>query len=294
MNLIRNAFDNVNYFTTGQVYQLLSTINSQAQRFSLAKLGYKNVVDGENYDDLNALITSRARRNELAAFVEEFNLDHPGHVGGSRNMAMRVPMTSTRFNEIYLSARQQWSASARVDMIEEAFENENNYFTSTQATQLISLAGTEADRLRLAKMSWSRVTDQANYRLYYDVLESTTSRNEFNSFINTGSAFLPVTTPMPDASFKQIYERISNSWGFGVKMNLLTEVFNDPVNYFTVAQAEKLIRLVSAEYNRLALAKSSYDNIVDKENFSQLHDMFDSQASVNELNSYVNSYSYNR
>ena len=49
-----------------------------------------------------------------------------------------------------------------------------------------------------------------------------------------------------------------------------------------------------AEYNRLALAKSSYDNIVDKENFSQLHDMFDSQASVNELNSYVNSYSYNR
>ncbi len=395
VTLIRNSFDNVNYFTTDQVYDLLSTITSQAQRLSLAKQGYKNVVDGENYDDLNALITGRARRNELALFVEDFNLDHPGHVGsGTGNMAMssteferiyreaqaqfssssrmnylstkvfgladyhfssdqvrrlislmstesdrlqlakeaydnlvdptsftdlnnlftyqssrnelanyvnnrsatnpRVPMTSTRFNQIYLDVRQQWSATERVNMIEDAFESVNNYFTSTQATQLISLAGSESDRLRLAKMSWNKVTDQSNYRLYYDVLQSTASRNDFNTFINTGSAYIPVVTPMADATYNALYDRISNSWGLGVKMNLLTEVFEDASNYFTVSQAEKLIRLVSAEYNRLALAKSSYDNIVDKENFSQLHDIFESQASVNELNSYVNSYSYNR
>lgn len=394
ITLIRNSFDNINSFTTSQVYDLLSTITSQSQRLSLAKLGYKNVVDGENYDDLNTLIRGKARRDDLASFVVDFNIDHPGHVGGTGNMAMssaeferiyreaqaqyssstrmtflstrvfgpadyyfstdqahrlislmstesdrlqlakeaydnlanpssyqdldnlftyqssrnelanyvnnrgtgnpRVPMTSTRFNQIFLEVRQQWSASERVNMMEEAFENVNNYFTSTQATQLIALAGAESDRLRLAKMSWDKVTDQSNYRLYYDVLQSTASRNDFNSFINSGAAYLPVTTPMSDASYNSIYDRISNSWGLGVKMNLLTEVFEDPLNYFTVAQAEKLIRLVSAEYNRLALAKSSYDNIVDKENFSQLNDIFDSQASVNELNAYVNSYSYNR
>jgi hypothetical protein len=97
VTLIRNAFDNVNYFTTDQVYDLISSINSQAQRLSLAKLGYKNVVDGENYDDLNTLIASRARRNELALFVKDFNIDHPGHVGGIGNMAM----SSTEFERIY-------------------------------------------------------------------------------------------------------------------------------------------------------------------------------------------------
>jgi hypothetical protein len=392
---IRNAFDNINYFTTDQVYDLVSTITSQAQRLALAKFGYKNVVDGENYDDLNTLITSRARRNELTLFVEDYNLDHPGHVSGSGNMAMstadfdrlyreaqaqysastrmsflstkvfgpayhyftteqarrmitlqstesdrlqlakeaydnlanptsytdfnslftyqssrnelanyvnnkdvtnpRQPMTATRFNELYLDARQQWSYTEKIGRIEDAFEDVNNYFTSTQATQLIALATNESDRLRLSKLSWSRVTDQANYAQFYNVLQSTASRNDFNAFVNSGAAYSPVTTvAMADAAYNTLYNKISNTWGLGAKMSSLTEVFDNGANYFTVAQAEKLIRLVSAEYNRLALAKSSYDNIVDRENFNQLYDIFDSQASVTELETYVNSYSYNR
>jgi hypothetical protein len=392
--VIRRAFDNVNYFTTEQAYDLVATVTSQAQRLALAKLGYKNVVDGENYEDMNTLITSRARRNELALYVEDFNLDHPGHILGSGNMAMsdadfdrlyreaqaqyssssrmsflsatafgpaynyftieqarrlislqstesdrlqlakeaydnlsqpsgytqlnnlftyqssrnelanyvnnrdmsnpRQPMTATRFNELYLDARQQWSYTEKINRIEDAFENVNNYFTSTQATQLIALVTSESDRLRLSKLSWNRVTDQANYSQFYSVLQSTASRNDFNAYISTGASYSPVSTAMADAAYNSLYNKISNTWGFGAKMSSLTEVFEDAGNYFTVAQAEKLIRLVSAEYNRLALAKSSYDNIVDRENFNQLYDMFDSQSSVTELETYVNSYSYNR
>jgi hypothetical protein len=51
---------------------------------------------------------------------------------------------------------------------------------------------------------------------------------------------------------------------------------------------------VSDEDNRLQLAKSSYDNIVDPENFSRLYDVFASQSKRNELAEYVRAYSYNR
>ena len=50
--------------------------------------------------------------------------------------------------------------------------------------------------------------------------------------------------------------------------------------------------MVSAESNRLELAKASYDNIVDQANFSQLYDLF-SYSSRNELEIYVRDHQGN-
>jgi hypothetical protein len=94
---------------------------------------------------------------------------------------------------------------------------------------------------------------------------------------------------MADADYNSLYNSIRNTWGFGAKFSALTDVFANTNNYFTVAQAENLIRLVSSETNRLQLAKQSYSHITDPANFSDLYDMFGSQSSVNELKAYVNS-----
>lgn len=394
---VRNAFNNTAYyFSTAQVYDLISTVTSQAQRLSLAKTAYKTVVDGENYNELNDLFTSQVRRNDLAKYVDTYNTSNPGHIG-SVNMAMsaaqfdalyknvqgqwpssarmtylssnvfgpatnyftiaqarqmisvmsteaerlqlakeaydnltspklytqfndlftyqtsrnelanyvnnkdlsnpRIPMNATKFNQLYLDVRQQWSYSEKVKMIQDAFLKTDNYFTTTQAKELILMVTNETDRLSLAKSAWDNITDPGNYSQMYDLFSSTASRNDFNAFLNSGAGYsgsVPVVTAMSTESFDALYSRISNQWGLGVKMSSLSDVFENTENHFTVAQAKKLITLVSAEYNRLTLAKSSYDNIVDRENFNQLYDIFDSQASKNELEAYVNSYSYNR
>jgi hypothetical protein len=76
-------------------------------------------------------------------------------------------------------------------------------------------------------------------------------------------------------------------------MSALTNIFNSENNYFTVAQAKQLIELVSAESNRLELAKASYNDVVDPANFSLLYDVLASQSSRNELDTYVrNNYDY--
>jgi len=99
---------------------------------------------------------------------------------------------------------------------------------------------------------------------------------------------------MSNSSFSVLYNDVRNTFGFGAKMSRLTDIFENETNYFTVTQAKQLIQLVSAESNRLELAKSSYGNITDPENFNQMYDVLTSQSSKNDLSAYVNTYSYNR
>jgi hypothetical protein len=55
----------------------------------------------------------------------------------------------------------------------------------------------------------------------------------------------------------------------------------------------QIIALLSSEDNRLNLAKLAFDNIVDQQNFRQLYDLFNTQASKDELDNYVKTnYNY--
>ena len=71
-------------------------------------------------------------------------------------------------------------------------------------------------------------------------------------------------------------------------MTSLTNAFNNTNNYFSSYQASQLIQLVSAENNRLQLAKLSYRSITDPGYFNQVVSLISSQAGKNELTAYVN------
>lgn len=99
---------------------------------------------------------------------------------------------------------------------------------------------------------------------------------------------------MSDAAFNVLYRDVQNRFGFGAKMAAVTDIFANTSNYFTVIQAKELIKFVDDESNRLQLAKSSYRNITDTENFRLMYEVLASQSSRDELAIYVNSYSYNK
>ena len=182
------------------------------------------------------------------------------------------------------------------------FANETNYFTVAQAKQLIQLVSSESNRLELAKSAYGNVVDQANFNQLYDVLSSTASRSELETYVRgyqttpgpSSPVYNTTRTPMSTSDYNTIYNGVRNTWGIGAKMSRLTEIFENENYYFTVAQAKQLIELVSSESNRLQLAKSSYGNITDTQNFNLMYDVLTSQSSKTELSSYVNTYSYNR
>ena len=288
--LLNQAFANSNnYFTTAQVSKLIQLINSQSSRLSLAKASYRSITDPTSFSQIYNLLNSQAYRNELQAYVNNYNANNAG--------SSSTGMSATRFNNLYRTAQRQTSMSSRVSYISNAFSNTGNYFTVVQARQLIQLVSGENNRLYLAKVSYRGIVDPANFYRIHELLNSQASRNELTVYTNTynnGSGNTANTNvAMSDADFNSLYRDVQNRFGLNAKMNALTNIFNNSSYYFTVAQAKQLIQLVSSESNRLELAKSSYNNIVDTYNFSQLYDVLSSQASRNELDAYVrNNYNY--
>ena len=278
MTMVSDAFANTNYFfTTAQAKQLIQLISSQNNRFTLAKASYRSITDPTNFTQMYDVLNSQSHRDELAAYVSTYN-------AGSSSTAM----TAARFNTIFKTAQRQATTNSKVSYIYNAFTNTNNYFTVAQARQLVQLAPDEANRLYLAKISYRSIIDRTNFSQMNTLLNSQASRNELNTFVNTYDNSNPVYTrvAMKEADFNTLYRDIENRYGLGAKMTALSNAFATENYYFTTSQTKQLIQLVSAESNRLELAKASYDNIVDQVNFNQLYDIF-SSSSRNELEIYV-------
>lgn len=294
LNLVSNAINtSSNYFTTAQAELLVEQIASQANRVAVLKAMYLKITDAENFASLyNNVLTTQARRDEVAKHVSSYNYN----TGGIAHNANKTPMSAVTFNSIYTQAQSR-DGNARMNYILDAFANVNNYFTTAQARPLIELVSIESDRLVLAKTAYRGITDPANFSQVYDAFDSYSNRNDlaayvrsYNSLPGTTPPVVVVKTPMTDDTFNNMYRQVSNTWGLGAKMNSLTNIFANTLNYFTTEQARKLIGLVSSESNRLQLAKSAYKQLTDPENYNQLMSLLSSQSSKDALEEYVETY----
>jgi hypothetical protein len=159
-----------------------------------------------------------------------------------------------------------------------------------QARQVISLLNDENSRLRLAKLSIDNIVDPDNLSQLYDLFYYQSSKDELDAYIRSSGYATDnysYHTAMSDDAFNTIYQNIKRQWWPGSKMSTAVESFNTPSNYFTTAQAKQIVELVSAESNRVELAKLAFDNIVDPENFRQIYDLFSSQSSKDEVDEYI-------
>ncbi len=282
MKLASDAFANTSYyFTTAQARTLIQQINNQGDRFTLAKASYRSITDPTNFTMLYDLFNSQSYRDQLAAYVSSYS-------AGSSSTAM----SSAAFNTIYRTARRQTTTNSQVSYIYNNFTNTNNYFTVSQAKQLVQLVPDETNRLYLAKISFRSIIDKNNFSQMHTLLNTQGSRNELDRFVTTYDDSNPVyaRVAMKDADYNVLYRDVQNRFGVGAKMSALVNIFANESYYFTVAQARELIQLVSSESNRLELAKSSYGNIVDQANFNQIYAVLSSTASRNELETFVRGY----
>jgi len=272
-----------NYFSADQARKIIALLNSESDRLELAKLAYDNITDPNNFNQLSDLLYSQASRNELDNYVRNYNNNDPS---GS----YRVAMNSTSFNQLYRNISNQWRVTARMSAAENAFNTTTNYFTVAQVRQIISLLNDENNRVRLAKLSIDNIVDPHNLSQLYDLFYYQSSKDELDAYIrNSGYATdnYSYHTAMSDDAFNTVYQNIRRQWWPGSKMSTAVETFNTPSNYFTTAQAKQIVELVSAESNRVELAKLAFDNIVDPENFRQIYDLFSSQSSKDEVDEYI-------
>jgi hypothetical protein len=278
-----------NYFTSLQAAQLLQQIRSESDRLPLAKLSFRKVTDPNNFSSVYSLFTIPANRNELEEYVYYNDDDVIIDDNDSRQ-----GMPEASFNNLYQTIRGQWSVNTQVTSITTAFNTPGNYFTATQATQLIQLINAESSRLYLAKLSYHTVVDPANFSTVANLLYTQNSRDELMAFINSGTVGNPnpgtTRSAMSENDYNTLYQSVTNQFLPYAKMNYLTTTFNNEAYYFTTAQAKNLVQMVSNETNRVQLTKAVYSNLVDRSNYTQFYDLFTLPASRTELNAYVQAY----
>ncbi|MEO6406223.1 MAG: DUF4476 domain-containing protein [Ferruginibacter sp.] len=295
-----------NYFSTNQVAQILQLIGDENERFQLTKVAYRAVVNPANYTSIINSFSTQARRDELAYFVRSFDPRNPGpgytYGGATSTVTGNVAMSDVNFSTLYDNIRRQWLPGAKKSTILETFANTANYFTSTQVRTLVGLDNNEADRLDMAKASYRSIIDPANFSLLYDLFTVQSRRDELAAYIrsySTGSTTGSTTdvytspttkTPMMDASFTELYNQLRSQWLPGAKKSGVLTAFSNINNYFSTAQAIRLISLDNDEPDRLDMAKASLRSIADPGNVRQIIDVFTSQASRDDISNYINSY----
>jgi hypothetical protein len=287
----RDAFINTaNYFTTSQVRQLLLLISSESNRLTLAKLAYPRVTDPSNFTQLYDVFNTIASRNEMNTFISNnpnYNNSRGNNNNNNNNSGYRTPMADYQFSQLLQTVNSQYNQSAKYTIIAGSFNNSANYFSTSQIRQLLSIINAEVDRLALAKLSYARASDPANFTSLYDLFYNQSSRTELNNFINGNTTTTGYKTAMADYQFNQLLQTVNSQYNQSGKYATVSGAFNNGSNYFTTYQVRQLLTVINAESDKLALAKQSYLRVTDPANFSTLYDLFYTQSSRNELNTYV-------
>lgn len=311
----RDAFVNTsNYFTTAQVRQLLLLIGTEANRVALAKMAYGRVVDPSNFTTLYDVISTTAGRNDINAYIRnnpnnngDYNnrdrdRDHDNGTWNNNNTnnQYRTAMADYQFSQILQNVNSQYNQDGKYNEERAAFNVTANYFSTAQIRQLLSVINTEPERLALAKLSYSRVSDATNFSSLYDLFYNQAYRNDLNNYVvqNGGTTVYNNNTQysnrvaMNDGIFSQVLQKASNHFFPWDKTKDVRDDFNNTSYYFTTSQIRQLLSLVTIEDDRLELAKLSWSRVADPSYFTQLYDLFTNQASRVELNTYITAHPF--
>ncbi|HKH60436.1 MAG TPA: DUF4476 domain-containing protein [Flavitalea sp.] len=280
-----------NYFTTEQVGQLVSLLKAEANKIELAKLAYPKVTDANNFSEINSLFNSQASRDEMEKYISSRS-----HTVVTNNdpYTTRPAISNSQFNSLVRTVQNQYQQEGKVAVLTDAFNNKDEYFSASQLQKLISLVTAENNRLSLAKLSYARVSDISNFSSLNNLFTKQSSRDELNYFVKYGvnpasTETYTNRTPMTDAEFRKLLQKASLHFRQSSVVGDVKAAFNSTTNYYTIAQIRSLLGLVSAESDRLTLAKLAYHRATEPQAFTQLFDLFSTEVGKNDLSNYINS-----
>jgi len=305
ISLVKTAFNTTsNNFTSSQVRQLLLLVNAENSRLELAKLAYLKVTDPNNFTTVYDVLNTEANRDALDDYVvlkggSSTTTVNTATADNNAAYTNRVAMSDASFNQLLQKVQGHFFQSNRIEEVKNALNTSNNYFSTAQLRQLLSVIANEGERLALTKLAYARASDPYNFNQLGELFSSQASRDELNNYIitnggavnsNTGynnSTSYSNRTAMSDASFNQLYQKASNHFFQSSVVTDVKNAFSTSTEYFSTEQVKQLLLLVKSETDRLALAKLAYAKASDPGNFSQLSSVFTTQANKDALIAYI-------
>ena len=144
-------------------------------------------------------------------------------------------------------------------------------------------------RTDLNSNTTEKISTVFNLRLGYD-MQIKVNENGSLELIETKKPNAESQAAMNNTDFNYLLRNVKAQGTTAGRKKIIANAFSNTKNHFTTYQAAQLLQLVSVEATRLELAKLSYRSITDRSNFYQIDDLFNSDTSKNELESYVSDY----
>jgi hypothetical protein len=182
LSTIIDVFENSsNYFSTAQAMEIIQLVSDESSRLHLAKAVYSRLTDPQNFSTLYALFSDQSYVSSLQAYIGANANNMPAvHNYG------KVSMNDSEFEKVYNSARLHFRTSSKLSAVTDFFNNSNNYFTSYQARQMITLLKTESERLQLAKLAYRGIVDPNNFMAQMnDLFSWQASKDELENYVSS-------------------------------------------------------------------------------------------------------------
>ena len=218
----------------------------------------------------------------------------------NRNTNSNAVLSVAAFNKMLAATKKKTTSAARATYLETQLEATNRRLTSKQASQLIQLVNSEGLRLKLSKQSYLKISDTENFSLVSNLLYNSANRTELSDYIaslpeDNGDDDTDVLTgsPMTDEQFRTIYAEVNAEYGSSNKNYYLNNFFSKENNFYTTSQAKQFIQMVTPELDRFELAKNAYHGVTDKENYSEVYQLLNSNSNRTALATYINAFDKN-
>jgi len=134
-----------------------------------------------------------------------------------------------------------------------------------------------------------RISTIFNLRPSYDMLINVTDNGSLELIETRKSNWTSTHSAMSNTDFNNLLRNVRSQRFANARSSQIENAFSS-TNYFTASQIVQLLQLVNAENSRVMLAKQSYAKTIDRNNFSQVYNVLNSQAGKNELDEYVKNF----
>ena len=301
------VIDDVSYFSVNGITKngrKITTINNLSEGSHHLKLYTSSNTNSSSIDGSTVVPATKALYTKTFQLREGYDMNilvkGNGQVSFTEkvspnaiNNSSRTPMASGSFNTLVQKVSGRRYQSDRITLVKNALNSTSNYFTTTQIRQLLTLITAESRRLELAKLSYNKVTDQANFSSVYDVLKSEASRDALDNYVvdQGGTLYSSENNAaygiaISDASYTSLLNRVKSYSYQSGRIAEIRAAFESN-NYFTVAQVRELLTQLNLETDRLSLVKLAFGRVTEPSAYNQLADLFYVQSNRNEFNNFV-------
>ena len=94
---------------------------------------------------------------------------------------------------------------------------------------------------------------------------------------------------MSETEFDKLLTSVRSKWSQSARLTAIKTAVNTKTNYFSTEQLGQLITLITAENQKLEVAKLAYAKVTDAANYPEIYTLFNTQVSRDELQRFVNS-----